>query len=241
MKILFFVISLFIVNLGYGQGYYWQSSKKRVHYKYLTVGLGSGSRMYFGDVQESGALWNKINLAHQMDLRYQWKKHVGFAIQAGGRKYRGYKTLSGTDSFQEMNGRLWEGQFVAQFNWLKWEDMLKRSFYGFSPLAKVNAYVGLGFGGSLYNASFNSQRTSIVDSVLVVSEFENSAAGVAFYIPIEIGFRYRFDPTWSINLEYQYHSYFTDKLDAVESSLNDNMSVTLVKLCYSIGQPKKKM
>lgn len=241
MRIIGFLIASFFVSQSFGQGYYWQSGKKRVHYKYVTVGLGTGNRMYLGDVQESGALFNKISLANQVDLRYQWKKYLGFSFQAGGRKYRGYKELAGTDSYQEMTGRLWEGQFVAQFNWIKWEDMLQRSFAGYSPLSKLNAYIGLGVGSSLYNASFRAQRSTIVDSALVVTESENSAAGFAFYIPIEIGFRYRFNPSWSLNLEYQYHSYFTDKLDAVESSLNDNMTVTLVKLCYSIGQPKKKV
>lgn len=241
MKFIILIISLFIVTQAKGQSYYWQSGKKRAHYKYVTVGLGTGNRMYLGDVQESGAVLNKISLANQLDLRYQWKKYLGFSIQAGGRKYRGFKPLAGIESYQEMTGRLWEGHFVAQFNWIRWEDMLQRSFAGYSPLAKLNAYVGIGVGSSLYNASFRSQRVITVDSVEVINETENNAAGFAFYIPIEIGFRYRFNPSWSLNIEYQYHNYFTDKLDAIESSLNDKMTVTLLKLCYSIGQPKKKV
>ena len=175
-------ISLCAFTSG-AQSYYWQNAGKKSHLKYLTVGGGIGGRMFFGDVQTTGQLFNKVKMAYQVDLRYQQTRHIGYSIQMGGRKYRGLKEFAYPGSFEEMNGGVWEGELMFQFNWLKWEDLSVHKFAGYDPVVNINSYIGIGAGGSLFSSSFESNYTSSSDSLLTVN-IENSASGFGFYVPV---------------------------------------------------------
>ena len=238
---LFFILSiLFCALTSNAQSYYWQSAGKKSRLKYLTVGGGIGGRMYFGDVQPTGQIFNKVKMAYQVDLRYQQTRHIGYSIQMGGRKYKGYKAFAYPGSYQEMNGGVWESQIMFQYNWLKWEDLSIHKFAGYDPVVNINSYIGIGAGGALFSSSFESNYTSSSDSLLTVN-IENNASGFGFYVPVEFGIRYRLNPSISLNIEFQYQIYFTDKLDAVERSLNDRMGLVILKLGYSFKPPKKRL
>lgn len=238
MRLILFTLFFGLAQLLSAQGYYWQEAKKEQKWRNLTFGLGAGNRMYFGDIQQTGSIFNKINMAYQMEARYQMNPRLGVALQSGGRKYSGYKQFAYPGSYQELSGRLWEGHFVGQFSPLKWIDMNVHKFAGYDPIVRANLYIGAGVGGSIYNASYDLVYNSSSDSTVSVSE-SKSASGFAMYVPIEVGFRYRFTPRWSMNFEYQYHLYFSDNLDAVNRSANDRMGLLLFKMAYSLGQPKR--
>ena len=216
------------------QGYYWQGTKKKQYIKYLTVEAGPGVRMYFGDVQQSGSNLNKIRIGYQLGLRYQLRPRWGIALKLGGRGYRGEKTLGLPGAYNRMTGKLWEGMVTGQFSWVPWEDFNIRQFTERDPVSKSNLYVGLGVGGSQFSASY---VTNYISGDSLVSEFEGgSASGIAIFVPFSFGFRYRFDPTWSLGFEMTYFMYFSDKIDAFERQRRDSMGMFLVKLGYSFGQ-----
>lgn len=232
---------LFLLINGslWAQGYYWQSASKKRHISYVSVEGGGGLRMYFGDIQQPGQLFNKPKLGYQVGVRYQMRPRFGVALQLGGRSYQGNIRYAYPGASAHMDGKLWEGQLVFQFNWLKWEDFTVRMFTDRDPVTKLNSYLGAGFGGSLFNASYSSNYISSADTL--VAEYEGgSAGGFGIYVPVEFGVRYRFNPRWSIGMELQYHIYFTNNIDALASKERDAMGAMMFKLGYSFGQRSKK-
>src|SRR5688572_23176026 len=182
------ILLLFAANVLLAQGYYWQSASKKKHINYLSVEGGGGLRMYFGDIQQQGQLFNKPKLGYQFGARYQWKPRLGLALQLGGRAYQGNIRYAYPGATAHLDGKLWEGQFVIQFNWLKWEDFRVRMFTDRDPVTKINSYIGAGFGGSLFNASYTSNYISSADTL--VGEYEaGSAGGFGMYVPVEFGIR----------------------------------------------------
>lgn len=223
----------------FAQSYYWQGGKKEPFYKKLTVSAGVGQRMFFGDVQKTGSLFNKTNLAFDIDGRYQWKKRWGLNLQLAGYKFRGLKTFAYPGSEMTMTGSIWQGAAMVQFNVLQWIDYNKGTFYGFDPVVKFNTYVAAGAGGGLFSSSFNSNYVSSQDTIITNYE-SGSAGGFGFYVPVEFGFRYRIKPAWYVGLRLQYQLFFTDKLDAVERSLDDRMGMMMLRVGYSFGQRKRR-
>ena len=240
MRILILILLSIFAYTASAQSYYWQSGKKKKHYKYLTLGGGIGTRMFFGDVQTTSSLFNKLTFAYQTDLRYQWKRNIGIVIQGGGRSFKGKKKYAQPETGQVMSGKLWEGEVAIQYSVLRWEDFLKGSFVGYDDYVRFNTYIGAGVGGSLYNTSTETSLlvSTGVDSTSIVTN-SASASGMGVFIPIQLGVRYRFTTAISINLEFQYQFYFTDKLDAIERRKSDNMGLTILKIGYSFGQPNK--
>ncbi len=217
------------------QGYYWQGAKKKQRYRNVSLDVGPGLRMYFGDVQQSGSRFNKINLAYQLGARYQMRPKWAIALKLGGRGYRGERQYGLSGSYARLTGKLWEGALTCQFSWIAWEDFSIRQFTERDPLAKSNAYIGLGLGGSQFSASYVTNYLAASDSL--VTEFEGgSASGIALFVPVTIGYRYRFDPSWNFGFELTYYSYFSDKIDAFERQRRDSMGVFYVKLGYTLGQ-----
>lgn len=251
MRILLLIVALLALVLETdAQGYFWQSTAKKRHYKYLTVDGGPGLRMYYGDVQQPGALFNKVKVAYGLGVRYQWRTRVGFAAQFGGRGYAGKREHGGfPDAIDEMTGSLWEGQLHINYSWLKWEDFTQRHFTERDPVTKINAYVGTGFGGSQFTASYTSRTYQVAtaqdslgnDSIYTYPvDNSGSSAGVGIFVPVVFGMRYRFTPAWSLGAEWQYHFYISKNLDALATNKYDGMATVMVRLGYSFGQTKRK-
>ena len=243
--ILFIVFAYFQAD---AQGYFWQSGGKPKRYKYLTVDGGIGLRMFSGDIQQRGSLFNPMKLAYGVAVRYQMSPHFAPELQLAGRGYRGKAEFGGyPDAVAEMNGTLWEGDLVFQYSILRWEDFTKRMFTDRDPVRKGNVFIGAGAGAALFNSSF-SQRTyntqNFVDSLgndtsfALPVDLSGGGSGFAFRVPVVFGARYRFTPSVSLGFQLQYHLYFSDNLDGVERKNNDGMTLFMVKLGYSFGQDK---
>lgn len=236
--LLFLGILLLSISLQ-AQSYYWQQGKKDPFYKYLSFSGGVGQRMFFGDVQKTGSLFNKTKLAFDFDARYQWRTRWGFNIHAAGWKYEGLKTFAYPGSEMVMNGSVWQGAAMVQFNILQWVDFNKASYYGFDPVVKFNTYIATGAGGGIFNSSYSSNYVPSQDT-LIDNYSEASAGGFGFYVPVEFGVRYRFKPAMHIGMRVQYQLFFTDRLDALERSLDDRMGLLMIRFGYSLGQKKKR-
>lgn len=239
-----------MTSASFAQGYPWQGSTKKKHISYLSVSAGPGFRMYYGDIQQPGALFNKVKLAYGLDVRYQWRPRWGFVGQFAGRGYEGKREHGGyADALDQMTGSLWAGQVQVQYNWLKWEDFTKRQFTERDPVTQSNAYVGVGFGMSQFTASFTSrtyQVATATDSLGNDSTYafpvdnSGSAGGIGMFVPISFGYRYRFNPSWSLGGEIQYQIYINKNLDAVASKSFDGMATLMVRVGYTFGQTKRK-
>ncbi|MEX2596558.1 MAG: hypothetical protein WEC59_06460, partial [Salibacteraceae bacterium] len=233
---------------GDAQGYFWESAGKTKRIKYLTVDAGLGLRMFSGDIQQRGSLFNPLKLAYGIGARYQFRPHVGVGLSLAGRGYKGYAEHGGyPDAVDEMNGSLWEGALSFQYSVLKWTDFTKRSFTDRDPVSKGNIYVGVGGGASLFNASFTSRKyrtENYTDSlgrdstVAFPVDASGSGGGFAFFVPVSFGLRYRFNPTWSMGLEMRYDVYFSDNLDGLQRKNNDGMSLFMLRVSYSFAQDK---
>lgn len=230
------------------QGYFWESGTKTKRSKYITVDGGLGLRMYSGDIQSKGSLFNPMKIAYGVGARYQFSPHAAIALQLAGRRYAGRANYGGfPDAVAEMNGSLWEGDLMFQYSILRWEDFTKRMFTDRDPVRKGNVFIGVGAGGALFNGSYNQRvyrSQTVVDSLGNDSTFftpvdaSGSGSGFAIRIPIVFGMRYRFSPSLSLGFETQYHLYFNDNLDGLQRSNNDGMTLFMLKLGYSFGQDK---
>ena len=67
------------------QGYYWKNAGKKKYIQNLTVDAGLGLRMYSGDIQQRGSLFNPMKLAYGLGVRYQANERFGFALNGAGR------------------------------------------------------------------------------------------------------------------------------------------------------------
>ena len=206
--------------------------------------------MYVGDIQQRGALFNPMRLAYGLGLRYQSTPRFALALHAAGRGYKGKASHGGfPDALDEMSGKLWEASVMAQFSVLKWEDFNRRMFTERDPVTKGNVFLGVGAGGTLFNASFTSRvyrprvfsDTAGNDStVYLPTDLSGSGAGFAFHVPLVFGARYRFTPSVSLGLEMHYQLFFSDNIDGLVRNNNDGMGLIMLKLGYSFGQTKKK-
>lgn len=251
-----FIHIVFILILGLssqdllGQYAWGNAQSKNQFWRYLSVDAGGGLRMYSGDIQQKGALFNPLKLAYGLGVRYQYRPKLGFALHAAGRGYKGKAEHGGfPDALDEMNGKMWEFNTTVQYSILRWEDFNKRKFTERDPVRKTNVFIGAGAGGALFNGSYSSRKyvtQTFTDTLgrdsIVFNPVDNSAsgAGFAFYVPVMIGGRYRFNPSWYMGFEYTYSLYFSDNLDGLKRGFNDGMSLFHVKLGYMIGQSKKK-
>lgn len=242
------LLSLFVSSTADAQGYFWESGSKTKRSKYISVDGGVGMRMFSGDIQQRGSLFNPMKFAYGVGARYQWSPHAALALQLGGRRYAGKREFGGfPDAIAEMNGSLWEGDLMFQYSILRWEDFTKRMFTDRDPVRKGNVFVGVGAGGALFNSSYN-QRTystqTVTDSLgndttlSTPVDVSGGGSGFVFRVPVTFGIRYRFTPSISLGFEAQYHVYFNDNLDGVQRKNNDGMTLFMVKLGYSFGQDK---
>ncbi len=217
----------------------------------FTVDAGLGLRMYSGDIQQKGSLFNPMRLAYGVGVRYQPSPRLGFALNGAGRGYKGKSEQGGgfPDAVDEMKGKLWEGNLTVQYSILKWEDFTKRQFTDRDPVTKGNVFIGVGVGGAMFNGSYTSLRYASAigkDSLGRDSAYtfpvssSGSGSGIGIYIPFVFGARYRFDPMWSLGLEMNYHMYLGDNIDGLARGKSDGMSLFILKLGYTFGQNKKK-
>lgn len=243
-------ILLLLTLISYSQGYYWQSGTKEKKIKNLTIDGGVGLRMYFGDIQQKGSVFNPVKIGYGIGVRYQMRPRLGFNLELEGRGYKGKAEHGGyVDAIDEMTGKLWGGHFLVEYSWLSWEDFTRKQFTDRDPVTKTNMYLGLGFGGALFASSYTSRTYKTVNSIdslgkKVVTNFpvdnSNAAAGFAMYIPVSFGGRYRFKPNLSLGLEFQRHFYITKSVDALATKKFDGMGTMMLRLGYTFGQSKRK-
>ncbi|MEZ4722263.1 MAG: hypothetical protein R2813_10355 [Flavobacteriales bacterium] len=249
--LLIILLSL-VAGRGHAQGPAWGGSPggKKNSIKNLSVEGGFGFRMYFGDIQQKGSLFNPIKLTYGIGARYQFLPAFGTTLQLEGRGYKGKAEHGGyPDAIDEMTGKLWGGQLLVHYSWLRWEDFTKRQFTERDPVKKINAYIGSGFGAAMFSSSYTSRKYRTVtgkDSLGNDSTYafpvdaSGSAAGVAPYVPIVLGFRYRFKPHFSVGFDIQRHIYVVKNIDAYSSKKYDGMGTLTLRASYTFGQPKPK-
>ena len=248
-----FITILFLIGLinsSNAQSYYWQSGTKGKKIQNLSVDWGVGLRMYFGDIQQKGSVFNKPKLAYGIGVRYQMRPRIGFALNLEGRAYEGNAEHGGfPDAVDKMTGKLWGGHLMVQYSWLKWEDFTRKMFTDRDPVTKINIYTGVGFGGALFSASYSSrtykthtfQDTLGKDSIVFLPvDASNSDGDFAMYVPVMIGARYRFSPRLSLGLELTRQFYISKNVDALKTKKFDGMVTAFLRVSYTFRQKTKK-
>ena len=244
------IVFIGCVSTSLSQSYYWQSGSKTKKIQNLSVDGGVGLRMYFGDIQQKGSVFNKPKLAYGLGVRYQMRPRLGFALNLEGRGYEGNAEHGGfPDAVDKMTGKLWGGHIMVQYSWLKWEDFTRKMFTDRDPVTKINMYTGVGFGGAMFTASYTSrtyktqtfQDTLGKDSIVFLPvDASGSAGGFGMYVPVVLGVRYRFSPSLSLGLELTRQFYITKNVDALATKKFDGMGTAFLRLSYTFGQSKRK-
>lgn len=240
-----------IMAIGFSQSYYWQSAGKGPGFVHnISVDGGVGARMYFGDIQQKGAVFNKPKFAYGLGVRYQMRPRLGFGLQLEGRGYEGNAEHGGfPDAVDKMTGKLWGGHVSVQYSWLKWEDFTRKQFTDRDPVTKTNVFVGTGFGGAIFSSSYTSRtyKTQIFTDTLgqdstgyIPVDASGSAGGFGMYVPVMIGGRYRFSPRLYAAIELTRQIYITKNVDALATKKFDGMGTATVRIGYTFGQNKRK-
>ncbi|HAW20046.1 MAG TPA: hypothetical protein DCX14_07690 [Flavobacteriales bacterium] len=250
MRIIVILLFLGLSLPSISQGYYWQSGSKEKKLKNLSVNGGVGLRMYFGDIQKKGSVFNKPKLAYGIGVRYQMRPKFGLSLGLEGRGYEGKAEHGGyPDAVDQMTGKLWGGHLMVEYSWLKWEDFTRKQFTDRDPVTKMNMYLGVGFGGALFNSSYTSriyESFVVTDSLGADSTFfspvdmSGSAGGFAMYVPVSLGFRYRIKQNIAVGFELQRQFYISKNVDALATKKFDGMGSVLVRVHYTFGQSKRK-
>ena len=170
------------------------------------LGLQGGFGYYVGDAAHHIAMYPRE--AYGIHFRYKFTKRWALQAKVSGQRITGPKyefvTGSGLQGLKDGKGdvqmwsnRLWSGDVMAEFNFLPFGD--KNPFN--KRIKPYTPYIFLGIGASLYNKS------------------KNSFTG-AGYIPLGIGFKWKFHERCGLNIAWQHNIYWSDDMEG-DKELNN--------------------
>jgi len=172
-------------------------------------GLTFGPAVYYGDLNTGHFQFKQsTGLAASLFGQYYFSNSFGFKVSLfSGLLNGGIKSYqqSGQQMEDSFTGIILEGniQMVINFSNLFFGQSNRRRFF-------VYGSVGLGYAGwysKLTNKVYN------YDSIQTNNPLNNFNA--ALVIPAGLGFYYRIGNRMNLGLEYDYKTYFSDKLDNV--------------------------
>lgn len=164
------------------------------------IGLQGGCGYYVGD----GAPHIFMNPREAYGIHFRYKFTKRWAIQAkfSGQRITGNQyTMRGEKLDTKWQNRLYNVDLMAEFNFLRFGDvnLNDRRIKPYTP------YIFIGLGVGMYNDISPAGVNKI------------TAAG---YIPLGIGFKWKFAEFVGLNIAWQHNIYFSDDLEA-QRSLND--------------------
>lgn len=164
------------------------------------LGLQGGVGYYVGDAAHH--IFMNPREAYGVQFRYKFTKRWALQAKVSGQRIAGYKY-----EFQEGVGPVrldekWTNQMinmdvVAEFNFLRFGDANKYD----KRIKPYTPYIFIGIGAGLYG----DMKQPL------------TASG---YIPLGIGFKWKFAERWGLNMAWQHNIFWADDLEA-QKDLND--------------------
>ncbi len=166
----------------------------------LEIGLQGGASYYVGDANNH--IFMNPREAYGLHLRYKFTKRWALQAKLSGQRIVGHEyKITGERLDSKWENRLFNADAMAEFNFFRFGSLNKYD----KRIRPYTPYIFLGLGASLYH------------DMAKKGENKWTTAG---YIPLGIGFKWRFADRWGMNIAWQHNIYFSDDIEA-QSELND--------------------
>ena len=160
-------------------------------------GLQGGCGYYVGDATPH--IFMNPREAYGAHFRYKFTKRWAIQAKFSGQRIVGDKYTMNSEKLNEKwSNRLYNVDLMAEFNFLPFGARNENN----SRIKPYTPYLFVGLGAGVYNG---------------VNEGTMSVSG---YVPVGIGFKWKFHERVGMNIAWQHNIYFSDDLEG-QSSLND--------------------
>jgi hypothetical protein len=164
------------------------------------LGFQGGAGYYVGDAAPH--IFMHPREAYGVHFRYKFTKRWAIQAKFSGQRIVGNQyTIRGEKLDTQWSNRLYNVDLMAEFNFFRFGSMNRfdKNTRNYTP------YIFLGFGMGMYNDMRSNGSRGV------------TAAG---YIPLGIGFKWKFSEHCGLNIAWQHNIYFSDDLEA-QNTLND--------------------
>ncbi|MBR5828251.1 MAG: outer membrane beta-barrel protein [Paludibacteraceae bacterium] len=183
-------------------------------YRY-EVGAQAGAAYYMGEL----APHPFMSTSETFGLQLRAKIDSRWALQAKGQRQRVINTIDPNNEWKINSGRyqtsMWHFDIVGEFNFFQ---------YGYNSndfrVRNYTPYIFLGIGATAFN-----EKASNLDGYNLLGwhrtgkdgtgDWEYDEPDFALYIPVGIGFKWRFAPRWQLQAAWQHNLYMV-KGDGLE-------------------------
>ncbi|MBR4563611.1 MAG: outer membrane beta-barrel protein [Paludibacteraceae bacterium] len=166
------------------------------------IGVQGGCGYYVGEAAPH--IFMNPREAYGIQLRYKFTKRWALSAHAYGQRIAGHKYLfepnrNPTKLDEMWSNRIWSGDIVAEFNFFRYDAANKYD----KRIKPYTPYIFAGLGGSMYYKNENKKDFTL-----------------AGFIPVGVGFKWKFAPRWGLNIAWQHNIYFSDDIEAQTDELH---------------------
>ena len=170
------------------------------------LGIQGGIGYYVGDGAHH--IFMNPREAYGIHFRYKFTKRWALQVKASGQRITGYEYEFTTGALPKRLDTKWTNQLVnvdimAEFNFFRFGDA---NTYD-KRIKPYTPYIFLGFGGGVGGIGR-----------------KGSAVYALGYMPLGIGFKWKFAERCGLNIAWQHNIYFSDNLETQEE-LNDRFEM----------------
>ena len=164
------------------------------------IGLQGGCGYYVGEAAPH--IFMNPREAYGIHFRYKFTKRWAIQAKVSGQRIVGSKyTIKGEKLDTKWSNRLYNADVMAEFNFFRFGEANEydKRIKPFTP------YIFAGIGVGVYNDMTEDGTKKM------------TAAG---YLPVGVGFKWKFYDCVGLNIAWQHNIYFSDDLEA-QNTLND--------------------
>lgn len=153
------------------------------------IGLQGGCGYYVGDAAPH--IFMNVREAYGAHFRYKFTKRWAIQAKLSGQRIAGSDyTIRGEKLDTKWQNRLYNIDVMAEFNFFRFGSANKYD----KRIRPYTPYIFLGIGAGMYNA---------VDKGMSATA----------YVPLGIGFKWKFHDRWGLNIAWQHNIYMADNLE----------------------------
>ena len=161
------------------------------------IGLQGGCGYYVGDAAQH--IFMHPREAYGVHFRYKFTKRWAIQAKVSGQRITGYDyTMDGRKLDTRWQNQLINVDVMAEFNFFRFGEANRYD----KRIKPYTPYIFLGIGAGVYGA--NGENKPIFNHAMA-------------YIPLGIGFKWKFHDCVGLNVAWQHNIYMADNLESRES------------------------
>ena len=162
------------------------------------IGLQGGCGYYVGDAAPH--IFMHVREAYGLQFRYKFTKRWAVQAKIAAQRIAGDEyTIKGVPTGQVWTNQMAHADLMAEFNFFRFGSANKYD----KRIRPYTPYIFMGLGASLYGDMREDRKWTY-----------------AGYLPLGIGFKWRFSEHCGLNIAWQHNVYFSDDIEA-QNELNN--------------------